>query len=80
MQHLTKHYTTQVERVVGDGLGELARFVFHHLLVVDPHLLFNGFGFKRFRKSSVGRGVDEGWDVLDDEVEGIQRHFRFHAV
>ena len=62
---------TQVERVVGDGLGDVACLVFHHLLVVDPHLRFHGLRLHGVLKSMVCGGVDKRGQVLQHEVQTI---------
>ena len=80
LQHIAKHHVAQVERVVHDGLGDVARLVFHHLFIVDPHLFLDGLWLKGFLEVLVGRGVDERGDMLQHEIQCVDSGFGFHFV
>ena len=80
LHHIAEHHITQVERVIHDGLGDVTRLIFHHLLVVDPHLVLDGLRLKGFLKVVVGRGVDERRDVLKHKIQGVDGHLGLHLV
>ena len=54
IQHIAKHNASQIERVIGYSLGDVARLVLHHLFIVDPHLRFDGLRFHSLVKLVVG--------------------------
>ena len=79
-QQVAQDGSLQVERVVGDHLGDVARLVFHQHVVILLHLCSSRLRFHGLLEGRIRRGIDKRGDVLQHEVQCVECHLGLHLV